>query len=86
MKYNLHYGKVRGDALPPPHGTNTDDSKLIRRVKAIEHVNRKQVSLNNSVIWADLWDVFYNFKNATIYILEINLQIQNIQWGHQMGQ
>ena len=63
-----------------------DDSKLIRRVKAIAHVNRKQVSLNNSVIWADLWDVFYNFKNATIYILEINLQIKNIQWGHQMGQ
>ena len=22
-KYNLHYGKVRGDILPPPHGTNT---------------------------------------------------------------
>ena len=23
MKFNLHYGKVRGDVLPPPHGTNT---------------------------------------------------------------
>ena len=23
MKYNLHYGDVRGDVLPPPHGTNT---------------------------------------------------------------
>ena len=23
MKYNLHYGKVHGDVLPPPHGTNT---------------------------------------------------------------
>ena len=21
MKYNLHYGNVRGDVLPPPHGT-----------------------------------------------------------------
>ena len=20
MKYNLHYGEVRGDVLPPPHG------------------------------------------------------------------
>ena len=26
MKYNLHYGKVRGDVLPPPHGTNTSCS------------------------------------------------------------
>ena len=23
MKNNLHYGEVRGDVLPPPHGTNT---------------------------------------------------------------
>ena len=23
MKYNLHYGDVRGDVLQPPHGTNT---------------------------------------------------------------
>ena len=23
MKYNLHYDEVRGDVLPPPHGTNT---------------------------------------------------------------
>ena len=39
---------------------HADDSKLIERVKAIEHVNRIQVSLNNLVIWADLWDMFYN--------------------------
>ena len=23
MKYNMHYGDVRGDVLPTPHGTNT---------------------------------------------------------------
>ena len=23
MKYNLHYGEVQGDVLPPPHATNT---------------------------------------------------------------
>ena len=28
MKYNLHYGDVREDALPPPHGTNTSCSVL----------------------------------------------------------
>ena len=26
MEYNLHYGKVRGDILPPPHGNNTSCS------------------------------------------------------------
>ena len=26
MKYNLLYGKVRGDVLPPAHGTNTSCS------------------------------------------------------------
>ena len=26
MKYNLHYGNVRGDVLPPPRGTNTSYS------------------------------------------------------------
>ena len=26
MKYNLHFGDVRGDVLPPPHGTNTSCS------------------------------------------------------------
>ena len=25
MKYNLHYGDVRGDVLPPPHGTKKPD-------------------------------------------------------------
>ena len=41
-----------------------DDSKLLGRVKAIEHVNRVQISLNNSATWADLWNMFYNFKNC----------------------
>ena len=26
MKYNLHYGDVRGDILSPLHGTNTNCS------------------------------------------------------------
>ena len=26
MEYNLYYGDVRGDVLPPPHGTNTSCS------------------------------------------------------------
>ena len=41
-----------------------DDSKLLGRVKAIEHVNRVQISLNNPVTLADLWNMFYNFKKC----------------------
>ena len=26
VKYNLHYGDIRGAILPPPHGTNTSCS------------------------------------------------------------
>ena len=26
MKYNLHYGDVQEDVLPPPNGTNTSCS------------------------------------------------------------
>ena len=35
MKYNLHYGDVREDVLPPPHGTNTSCSleKLTMMIK-----------------------------------------------------
>ena len=32
MKYNLHYGKVRGDILPPPHGTNTGCSVNVKKI------------------------------------------------------
>ena len=28
MKYNLHYGEVRGDVVPPPYGTNTSKALL----------------------------------------------------------
>ena len=35
MKYNLHYGKVRGDVLPPPHGTNTSCSVVKQTSKRL---------------------------------------------------
>ena len=28
MEYNLHYGDVRGDILPPPQGINTSCSAV----------------------------------------------------------
>ena len=41
-----------------------DDSKLLGRVKAIEHVNRVQASLNNLVVWAGLWNMFFSLKKC----------------------
>ena len=43
MKYNLHYGKVRGDVLPPPYGTNTSCSVEIN-VKKIAFGNKEHTT------------------------------------------
>ena len=42
MKYNLHYGNVRGDVLRPPHGTNTSCSKI--NVKKIAFENKEHTT------------------------------------------
>ena len=42
MKYNLHYGDVRGDVLPPPHGTNTSCSVAKQMPKAVLNVPVKR--------------------------------------------
>ena len=42
MKYNLHYGKVRGDVLSPTHGTNTSCSKI--NVKNIAFGNKEHTT------------------------------------------
>ena len=42
-KYNLHYGKVRGDVLPPPHGTNTKQCSKIN-VKTIAFGNKEHTT------------------------------------------
>ena len=43
-KYNLHYGKVRGDVLPPPHGTNTSCCVLNKKVKKIAFGNKERTT------------------------------------------
>ena len=45
-----------------------DDSKILRRLKAPAHVNQVQVSVNNSVKWANIWQMFNHHKNATTYM------------------
>ena len=41
-----------------------DDSKILRRLKAPDHVNQVQVSVNNSVKWANIWLMFYHHKKC----------------------
>ena len=41
-----------------------DDSKILRRVKTLDNVNQVQVSVNNSVIWANMWQMFYHHKKC----------------------
>ena len=39
-----------------------DDSKILRRLKAPDYVNQVQVSVNNSVKLANIWQMFYHHK------------------------
>ena len=41
-----------------------DDSKFLRRIKTTEHENQVQLSVNNSVTWANEWHMFYHFKKC----------------------
>ena len=41
-----------------------DDSKILRRLKALDHVKQVQVSVNNSVKWANIWQMFYHHKKC----------------------
>ena len=44
MKYYLHYDDVRGDVLPPPHGTNTSYSVVKINVKKIAFENKEHTT------------------------------------------
>ena len=51
MKYNLHYGDVRGDVrgddLPPSHGTNTSCC-VVKKTSKISLTTREQAPLPNN--------------------------------------
>ena len=40
------------------------DSKILRRLNTPDHVNQVQVSANQSVIWASIWQMFYHYKKC----------------------
>ena len=46
MKYNLHYGDVRGDVLPPQHSTNTGYSVVKINFKKILKPQNSENSYN----------------------------------------
>ena len=41
-----------------------DNSKILRRLNTPDHVNQVQVSVNQSVIWASIWQMFYHYKKC----------------------
>ena len=41
-----------------------DDSKILRHVKTLDHINQVQVNVNNSVTWANIWQMFYHHKKC----------------------
>ena len=43
---------------------HADDPKILRHVKTLDHVNQVQVSVNNSVTWANIWQMFYHHKKC----------------------
>ena len=55
-----------------------DDSKLLGRVKSVEHVNKLQSSLNNSVNWAKSWQMTYNYKKC--HHLHVGKNYQNTEY------
>ena len=50
-----------------------DDSKILRRVKTLHHVNQVQVSVNNSVTWANIWQMFYHHKKCHHFYVGNNI-------------
>ena len=44
MKYNLYYGEVQGDVLPPPHDTNTSCSIVKYKRKKIAFGNKEHTT------------------------------------------
>ena len=72
MKYNLYYGKVRGDVLPPPHGTNTSCSVVKKNVKKIafgnkEHTTDKKMGVSVLSLCTESLSVIFTHFNIHCY-------------------
>ena len=63
IKYNLHYGDVRGDVLQPPHGTN------IRNLP----ISIPQIDLYNMNAHTIFGENPFTFTQVIVWILKIGL-------------
>ena len=75
MKYNLHYGNIRGDFLPPPHGTNTtmcttENTEAQRKKKnAIDGALERSVEKKNTVRLESDADPVCSHRGSVIYLI-----------------
>ena len=49
-----------------------DDPKIYRSISTIQHVEQLQLSVDEAVAWADIWEMFHNLKNVNIYKLALD--------------
>ena len=59
MKYNLYYGDVRGDVLPPPHGsindTKRNSTQSTRITLALQRNEKVTKPLFTSICYNNMW-------------------------------
>ena len=73
MKYNLHYGKVREDILPPPHGTNACCSSKINVTKIA--FGNKEHTTDKTLHKSHKKQVYYCVLNSREF--NINAQLRS---------
>ena len=61
-----------------------DDAKIYRGISTMEHVYHLQSIIDNAVIWADQWKMFYNFEKCKH--LHIGLRNEDIKYKMNTGQ
>ena len=61
-----------------------DDAKIYRGISTMEHAYHLQSSIDNAVIWADQWKMFYNFEKCKH--LHIGSRNEDIKYTMNTGQ
>ena len=80
MKYNLHYGDVREDVLPPPHGTNTSCSleKLTMMIKESKTIISKKMGLDILHKKEVLFSGEHNKCILLYYLILLNIEFKEV--------
>ena len=61
-----------------------DDAEIYRGISTMEHAYQLQSNIDNAVIWADQWKMFYNFKKCKH--LHIDSRNEDIKYTMNTGQ